>query len=143
MNSTLSPKKKYEKESRGKVLMRVQLVPTDDAKEWETIKKTITAKFGSAKNGIFELYLYALNSGIFSALPIADDQVKQKYSPLSKAPKDSKNGILIFEETTNTWVISFWRNKKDPDSSATSSRWTDNNMNEVKGTVWTHLPAKP
>jgi hypothetical protein len=134
-------KAKYEQESRGKVLMRVQLTPTDDIKEWETVKKSITAKFGTAKKGILELYLFALKSGVFSNSEEMNVGVKQKYSPLSKAPKDNEDGILIFDTITDSWVISFWRNKKDFD--VKSSCWTDKDMYSIKGSVWTHLPTRP
>lgn len=136
MDTILTAKAKYEKESRGKVLLRVQLTKTDNIKDWEALKKDITTKFGTAKEGIFELYLLAQKSGVFST------QLKNKYLPLSKAPKDIENGILIFDTITDSWVISFWRNKKDFDLDCASC-WTDKDMYKVKGSIWTHLPQKP
>lgn len=46
---------KYEKERRGKVVMRVQLSANDDAEEWEKIRKNMVKKYGSAKDAIYEL----------------------------------------------------------------------------------------
>ena len=56
---------KYEKEKRGKVVMRVQLTPSDDAEHWEQIKNDFVAKYGSTKQAIFELHTKAKENGDF------------------------------------------------------------------------------
>lgn len=138
----LTPKAKYEKTGRGKTLLRVQLTKTDDTNKWETLKSDITSQFGTAKEGIFALYTLAQQAGVFSNSKENNKQLEQKYLPLSNAPKDNKDGILIFDEITNSWVISFWRNKVDFNLGFTSC-WTDKDMLQVKGSVWVPLPTKP
>lgn len=48
-------RKKYEKEKRGKVVLRVQLSSSDNKDEWERIKQNLVKKYGTAKQGIYEL----------------------------------------------------------------------------------------
>ena len=48
-------RKKYEKEKRGKVVLRVQLSSSDNKDEWERIKQNLVEKYGTAKQGIYEL----------------------------------------------------------------------------------------
>lgn len=48
-------RKKYEKTGRGKVIMRVQLSKSDNAQVWEDIKAGLVEKYGSAKEGIYQL----------------------------------------------------------------------------------------
>lgn len=51
-------RRKYELEKRGKVMIRVQLSGSDgDAEEeqWAKIRDGLRSKYGSAKQGIFEL----------------------------------------------------------------------------------------
>lgn len=48
-------KKKYEAEKRGKVILRVQLSSTDDPVVWEKIRDGLVERYGSAKDGIYEL----------------------------------------------------------------------------------------
>lgn len=54
-NSANNRRTKYEKTGRGKVIMRVQLSKSDDVQMWEDIKKGLVEKYGSAKEGIFQL----------------------------------------------------------------------------------------
>jgi translation initiation factor 1 (eIF-1/SUI1) len=56
---------KYETEKRGKVVMRVQLTPSDDNAHWEQIKKDFVKKYGSAKQAIHELHAKAKKEGEF------------------------------------------------------------------------------
>lgn len=48
-------KRKYEAEKRGKVVLRVQLSSTDDAVQWEKIRDGLVERYGSAKDGIYQL----------------------------------------------------------------------------------------
>ncbi len=70
MNETKTPtqkaKLKYEKEKRGKVVLRVQLSASDDQEEWERIKNDLVDVFGTAKNGVYELHKNAKKRGVFS-----------------------------------------------------------------------------
>ncbi|MFT7009510.1 MAG: hypothetical protein ACJAXJ_004059 [Colwellia sp.] len=56
---------KYEQEKRGKVVMRVQLTSNDDSEHWEQIKDDLVAKYGSAKQAIYELHAKAKKDGVF------------------------------------------------------------------------------
>ena len=56
---------KYETK-RGKVIMRVQLSLSDDNKEWERIRNDLVQRYGSAKQGIYEIYKIAKEKGEFS-----------------------------------------------------------------------------
>lgn len=56
---------KYEKEKRGKVVMRVQLTPSDDSDHWEQIKTDLVNRYGSAKQAIYELHAKAKKDGEF------------------------------------------------------------------------------
>ena len=68
-NSEKSPQQrahtKYEKEKRGKVVMRVQLTPSDDSEHWEQIKTDLVNRYGSAKQAIHELHAKAKKDGEF------------------------------------------------------------------------------
>jgi hypothetical protein len=143
LTSTQKSKAKYEDEGRGKVLMRVQLSKSDNTEDWETAKKEITNKFGSAKEGIFALYMLAKNSGVFSSLTQKPEVVAYpKLLPMSKAPRDAENGILIFDENTNNWVVGYWRNKKEHDLGCPSC-WTDKEMFKISCAGWLPLPTNP
>jgi hypothetical protein len=138
-----SARDKYEKESRGKVLMRVQLTKNDNTEDWETVKSDITTKFGSAKEGIFALYMLAKNSGVFSSLPQKPEAVAYpKLLPMFEAPRDAENGILIFDENTKNWVVGYWRNKKEHDLGCPSC-WTDKEMFKISCAGWLPLPTNP
>lgn len=56
---------KYEKEKRGKVVMRVQLTPNDDSEHWGQLKNDLVKKYGSAKQAIYELHAKAKKDGEF------------------------------------------------------------------------------
>ena len=51
---------------RGKTILRVQMTPSDEVKEWELLKKDLTDKSGDAKKGIYELHAWAKKNGYFS-----------------------------------------------------------------------------
>jgi hypothetical protein len=46
---------KYEKTTRGAVVLRVQLSGGDNLEEWEKIKEWLIDKGGNAKAGIYQL----------------------------------------------------------------------------------------
>lgn len=48
-------KAKYEAEKRGRVIMRVQLSSSDDEAAWEKIRAGLVERYGSAKDGIYQL----------------------------------------------------------------------------------------
>lgn len=48
-------KAKYERERRGKTILKVVQSPSDDLELWERIKRGLVEKYGSAKQGILEL----------------------------------------------------------------------------------------
>lgn len=51
-------RRKYEREKRGPVVMRVQLSGSEGEEaqtQWKQIRDGLKAKYGSAKQGIFEL----------------------------------------------------------------------------------------
>ena len=50
-----TPQSRYERERRGKTVMRVVLVPSDDTSEWTAIKEALQSHYGSCKEGIRQL----------------------------------------------------------------------------------------
>ena len=58
-NNSVTPlqesRQNYEKNKRGKVVMRVQLTPSDNEEEWIKIKEWLVSNYGESKKGIYEL----------------------------------------------------------------------------------------
>lgn len=55
-DSKIQARRKYESTGRGKTIIKVNLTSSDDAKEWDHLKESLTENYGSVKAGILAMY---------------------------------------------------------------------------------------